>query len=248
MNYRFAVENRNYIDYSSGRVFYNQKGTTAFPVRLASEIYQLSKSILINQGFHKPYVVYDPCSGGAYLLTSIGYLHGEEISKIYASDIDETIIPLAQKNLALLTRDGLEDRIKEIQNMIKAFGKESHLEALESALTLKGILEKRDKSIEVKCFVADITKDKSTSSCINNVNIVITDIPYGDIVNWSCVHSEEEAVEKLLDNLCEIISSYSVISIISKSKIKIRHKDFKIIERFIMGKRQITILQPLFRV
>lgn len=65
MNYRYAIENKNYEDYASGRVFYSQKGTTSFPVRLASEIYQLCKSILIDQGVNRPYVLYDPCCGGA---------------------------------------------------------------------------------------------------------------------------------------------------------------------------------------
>lgn len=248
MNYRFATENRNYVDYSSGRVFYNQKGTTAFPVRLASEIYQLCKSILINQGFHKPYVLYDPCCGGAYLLSSIGYLHGEEISKIYASDVEETIIPLAQKNLELLRKDRMDERIKEIQTMIDNFGKESHLEALKSALTLRDVIEKQDKTIEVNCFINDITKKDTINSTVNNINIVITDLPYGDIVNWNNVHNEDEAIEKLLDNIRQIISDYSVVSIVSKNKIKIRHKAFKQIERFVIGKRQITILQPTSRI
>ncbi len=244
MNYRFAKENRDYTDYSSGRVFYNQRGTTAFPVRLASEIYQLCKSILINQGFNEPCVVYDPCCGGAYSLTSIGYLHGNEISEIYASDIDEVAIRLAQKNLNLLTRDGINERIKEINIMINEFDKISHLEALESAMKLKNIIEKREKEIEIKCFLNDITNNKNRNN-IDNINIVIADLPYGDITNWGCISNEEEAIRKLLDSISEVISSNSVISIITRSKIKIQHGNFKKIERFLIGKRQITILQPL---
>jgi len=243
MNYRFAKENIDYTDYSSGRVFYNQKGSTAFPVRLASEIYQLCKSILINQGFNEPCVVYDPCCGGAYSLTSIGYLHGNEISEIYASDIDEVAIRLAQKNLNLLTRDGINERIKEINIMINEFDKRSHLEALESAMKLKNIIEKRAKEIEIKCFLNDITNNKNRKN-IDNINIVIADLPYGDITSWSCINNEEESIRKLLDNISEIISSNSVISIITRSKIKIQHGNFKKIERFLIGKRQITILQP----
>jgi 23S rRNA (guanine2535-N1)-methyltransferase len=40
MEYRYTAERQNYEDFASGRVLYNQKGTTAFPVRLASELYQ----------------------------------------------------------------------------------------------------------------------------------------------------------------------------------------------------------------
>ena len=246
MNYRFAIENRNYEDYSSGRVFYSQKGTTSFPVRLASEIYQLCKSVLINQGVDKPYVLYDPCCGGAYLLASICFLHGEEISKIYASDVDETIISLAKRNLTLLSKEGIDDRIREIQKMAADFGKESHSDALKSALNLRSMLEKMDKSIENKCFVSDVTKNRTLIASAHNVNIIITDLPYGNIVNWNSMQDEKEAVENLLDNVLQIISKESVIAMISKSKTKIKHKDYKQVERFVIGKRQITILQTKY--
>lgn len=246
MNYRFAIENLNYEDYSSGRVFYNQKGTTSFPVRLASEIYQLCKSALINQGVDKPYVLYDPCCGGAYLLASIGFLHGEEIVKIIASDVDETIIPLAKRNLNLISKEGIDDRIREIQEMISDFGKESHSDALKSALNLRAALEKMDKSIETKCFVSDVTQNRNLIDDVHNINIIITDLPYGDIVNWNSMQDEKEALKNLLDNVLQIISEKSVIAIISKSKTKIRHKDYKQVERFVIGKRQITILQAIY--
>src|SRR5438128_795255 len=40
MPFKFAVERENYADYASGKVFYNLPGHPAFPVRLASEIFQ----------------------------------------------------------------------------------------------------------------------------------------------------------------------------------------------------------------
>lgn len=245
MNYRYALENRNYEDFSSGRVFYNQKGTTSFPVRLASEIYQLCKAILIKHGCDKPYVLYDPCCGGAYLLASLGFIHGEEISAIYASDVDEEVIPLAQKNLELLTKECIDRRIGAIQKMIADFGKESHSQALESAFNLRSILENREQPIEVKCFLSDITKNDKLINSIHDVNMIITDLPYGEIVNWNSIEDEKSAVEKLLNNVLGVMSANSVIAIISKSKSKIKHKDFKQVERFNIGKRQITILMPV---
>lgn len=243
MNYRFALENINYEDYSSGRVFLSQKGTTSFPVRLASEIYQLCRSVLVNQGVDKPYVLYDPCCGGAYLLASLGFLHGNEIIKIIASDVDETVIPLAKRNLTLLSKEGLDDRIAEIKKMIADFGKESHSDSLKSALNLRSVLEKMDKSIEIECFVSDVTQNRNLIDNVHNVNIIITDLPYGDIVNWNSMQDEKEAVENLLDNVLQVISKESVIAIISKNKTKIKHKDYNQVERFIIGKRQIIILQ-----
>ena len=40
MEYKFANEHANYADLASGHVFYSLPGHPAFPVRLASEIYQ----------------------------------------------------------------------------------------------------------------------------------------------------------------------------------------------------------------
>lgn len=247
MSYKFAVENNNYEDFSSGRVFYNQKGTTSFPVRLASEIYQRCVSILMNQGVHKPYSLYDPCCGGAYLLTSLGYLHGEDISQIYGSDIDETAVSLAQKNLSLLSPAGLAERISQIEKMIADFGKESHKEALQSAFKLKSILGQRVEAIEISCFNADITGDADLIKKVSNINIVITDLPYGEIVNWSDMQKEEEAINKLMDNVHPVLAKSSLISIVSRKKTKIRHEKYKKIEQFTVGRRQVTILQPINR-
>ena len=40
MQYKFAKEQPDYSDLASGRVFYSLPGHPAFPVRLASEVFQ----------------------------------------------------------------------------------------------------------------------------------------------------------------------------------------------------------------
>jgi 23S rRNA (guanine2535-N1)-methyltransferase len=245
VNYRFALENKNYEDFSSGRVLYNQQGTTSFPVRLGSEIFQQCVSFLMKQEIKKPYTLYDPCCGGAYLLTSLGYLHGDDIAKIYASDIDEKVISLAEKNLSLLSITGLNDRIKQIEKMFAEYGKESHAEALQSASILKKILEGQSEIIETTCFTADITEASGLKDKVNCVDIVITDLPYGDIVQWGGRSSEEEAVMKLLDKLLEVLADISIVAAISKKKTKVKHDKYKRVEQFNIGKRQVTLLQPV---
>ena len=64
MSYRFTSDH-HYEDLASGRVLYNQHGTTAFPVRLASEIFLRAKQHLTRKGNAGPYHLYDPCGGGA---------------------------------------------------------------------------------------------------------------------------------------------------------------------------------------
>jgi hypothetical protein len=244
MSYKFCTENKNYEDYSSGRVLYNMQGTTSFPVRLASEVFQRCANILREQGLEKPYTLYDSCCGGAYLVTSLGFLHGEVISKIFVSDIDETVITLAEKNLSLLTLSGLKERTEQIQDMFDSFGKTSHKEALESAARLRNIIEKQNSSIEIKSFISDITADSNLKDKVKDINILITDLPYGEIVEWSNQQQEKEAVAKLLDNVYQVLAEKSIIAIISMKKNKIKHDKYKKVDQFNIGKRSITFLQP----
>src|SRR5687767_4526533 len=115
MQYKYAKEQLDYSDFSSGRVFYSLPGHPAFPVRLASEIFQ--RCLAYRERFYQvssPCTLYDPCCGVAYHLSILAYLHREHIREIIASDIDEKAVALAERNLGLLHRDGLEERIREL--------------------------------------------------------------------------------------------------------------------------------------
>lgn len=59
MPYRFATERRDYSDYASGKVFYALPGCPAFPVRLASEIFQRCLEIRAAEDATQPCVLYD---------------------------------------------------------------------------------------------------------------------------------------------------------------------------------------------
>lgn len=92
LKYIYEKKQQNYEDFASGRVLYNQKGAAAFPVRLASEIFLRSKNYLKKKGVKEPITIYDPCCGGAYILTTLGFLHGECFSKIIGSDVDKRFV------------------------------------------------------------------------------------------------------------------------------------------------------------
>jgi 23S rRNA (guanine2535-N1)-methyltransferase len=245
MNYKFAVEDKNYEDFSSGRVLYNQHGATSFPIRLATEIFQRCTEALINNGAHKPFTLFDPCCGGAYMLTTLGFLHGDVISKIYASDINEKILQLAEKNLSLLTKEGIEERISQLKNMFDEYGKLSHYEAQQSALKLQKELNSRVNTIEFNIFNADITKDITIQNRLEKVDILITDLPYGQLVNWSEEGEDEEAVKVLLNIVYPILSNISVVAIVTNKKSKFSSHNYRRVQKFILGKRQVTILQPI---
>lgn len=242
MSYKYAIENINYEDYSSGRVLYNQHGTTAFPVRLASEIFQRCAQALKMQGKQGNYIIYDPCCGGAFLLTSLGFLFPEDIACIYASDIDENVLQLAEKNLSLLSNAGLEQRINQLTALLQEFGKESHRDALESAYKMKEHLKHRVDKLEIICFQADAAKTEKESHP-QSIDIVITDLPYGDVVRWSHADDEKTAVELLLENLFLKLSAKALVAIVVNKKMKTDYKNYKKLDSFKLGKRHIVIFQ-----
>src|SRR6188768_151923 len=85
MLYRFAQERVDYSDFASGRVFRSLPGRTAFPVRLADELFQRCLSLRPPDQRATPVTLYDPCCGGATLLCTLAILHWASIRQIVAS-------------------------------------------------------------------------------------------------------------------------------------------------------------------
>jgi len=240
MKYIFETDKRDFSDFASGRVLYNAKNTTAFPVRLASEIIQRSFHILEGKGYSGPYKIYDPCCGGGFLLTTIGFLYYNRISEIIATDFDDEVLETARKNLSLLSKEGLDRRRKEIERYIEAYGKESHVQALKSIEYLETLIGM--KNIRINCKQRDITDIQDFP--INGVNIIITDIPYGNIVNWKGVN--ENPIENLFVNCYRALDNKaSILAIVADKKTKLNHNLFKRLEHFQLGKRQIGFFEPL---
>lgn len=238
MSYQFVLESGNYEDLASGRVLYNMQGTTAFPVRLASEIFLRGKRLLQQRGNSGPYRVYDPCGGGGYLLTTIGFLHGEDIAALTASDVNPAAVELARKNLSLLTRDGLHERIKQLEGLYESYGKESHQAALDSARRLGGMLEDSGKAVPVHCFTSDITGEKAVEGPKHD--FIISDIPYGQTVEWKT--DREDPVEALLANLEGLLAEGGIAALVSPKDAKIQHDRYIRLSKFQLGKRKITYL------
>lgn len=240
MKYIYEVERRNYEDFSSGRVLYNQKGATSFPVRLTREIFLRSKEYLNNKNVKSPFSIYDPCCGGAYLLTSLGFLHSQDISKIVATDIDKNILDLAKRNLSLLTLGGINKRIEEIKEYILEFDKPSHRDALESAIRLKAMIENTKKSIDIECYQAD---SLNITISEHKVDLLICDVPYGNIVSWS--NSRDNNLEVFLQNMLKVIKPASVLAIITDKNQIVKHKSYNRMKHFTIGKRRVTFLEPI---
>jgi 23S rRNA (guanine2535-N1)-methyltransferase len=245
MEYKFATENANYADLASGHVFYSLPGYPAFPVRLASEIYQRCLALRGRAG--SPCTIYDPCCGAAYHLSIITYLHWDSICRVICSDIDEKAVQLAERNLGLLTPGGMERRNREISAMVHLYNKESHKEALESLTRMQEQVNRLTaiRPIQTSVFRANATEAASLRKGLQDtaIDMVISDIPYGLHSQWEQTKGADP-VRAILQALLRFLSPKSIVAIASDKSQKIAHEKYERLEKFQIGKRQVVILRP----
>jgi 23S rRNA (guanine2535-N1)-methyltransferase len=252
MQYKYAKEQQDYSDLSSGRVFYSLPGHPAFPVRLASEIFQ--RCVAQRGAIYRvttPCTLYDPCCGAAYHLSVLAYLHREQIQQVIASDVEETAVALAARNLSLLHQDGLDRRIRELSSLFEQYGKESHREALQSASVLNEKLsswEERHPPV-TRVFLANATDRQEIADHIRakSVDILFTDVPYGRHSRWHAAHGDElsNPLTSMLEATLDILSPSSILAVASDKGQKVSHERFQRIEHFQVGKRRVMLLKPI---
>ena len=247
MQYKYETAAQDYSHLASGRVFYNLPGHPAFPIRLASEIFQrcLAHRETI-YGITTPCTLYDPCCGAAYHLSVLGYLHGWHIQEIIGSDVDEKAVALAGRNLGLLNITGLDQRIREITNMIEQYNKDSHKEALNSAYIIKNKISDLDREhpMATRAFQAAATDSKTILENINarSVDIVFTDVPYGQHSEWQ--DSTSDPIRSMLNALLGILSPSCIVAIVSDKRQRASHENYQRVEQFQVGKRRVALLRP----
>jgi len=249
MPYQYVTEAQDYSDLASGRVLHSLPVHPAFPVRLASEVFQRCRarreSVYQNS---RRCVLYDPCCGAAYHLSVLAYLHREDIQEVIASDVDEKAVALAKRNLELVTVDGLDQRIAEISEMCKRYGKASHQEALRSAQSLRShVLAGAEKyAVTSRVFGANVTERQEIAGHLKEkaVDIVFTDVPYGQHSRWAGTE-EADPMQAMLEVLLSVLSGSSIVAIASDKGQKVSHDHYQRVEQFQIGKRRVVILRPI---
>lgn len=231
MEYKYA-KNDNYEDFSSGRVLYHASGMTNFPVRLAQEIFG---RCLQYSPKKNDVCLYDCCCGGGYLLTVLGFLNQGIVGRIIGSDIDNELLDIAEKNLSLLSKEGIDKRIAEIDKMIESFKKKSHVEARKSAVTLKSLIR---SEIKFELFQSDALKEIDLRT---KPDIIVTDVPYGNMVDWA--GDEDNVIDKLLDVLYEVCRCDTIVGLCMNKKQKVRNEKFTRLEKQQVGKRRFEVLR-----
>jgi len=210
----------------------------SFPVRLANEIFRRCLEYI---DIDSNIILFDPCCGGGYMLTVLGLLNPHTIGRIICTDIDEEAISLAKSNLSLLTIEGLLNRRQEIKNMIIKYNKQSHIEALKSTDKFIENIKQCSFQPDVRCLTADALNYELLYKIDVKPDIVIADVPYGNLVSWSNISNN--AVNLLLDSIYYVLHTNTVIAIIYDKSQRIRNEKYKRLERFKAGKRIIEILK-----
>ena len=254
MEYKFTPRHENYAPYASGGVFHSAPGHPAFPVRLAVEIFRRCLHWRAAGSAAGPFVLYDPCCGGAYHLATLPWFNWEQIAAIYASDLDAVALGVAARNLALLSPEGMARRVDELAAMHGAWGKPSHAAALADAQALQARQAELSAghAIGTHLFRADATDGAAVAAVAAGVagariDVVIADVPYGQISTWqggtSALAQGADPVWRLLDALLPVLAGGAVVALAAGKGDKLKHERYRRLERFTVGKRQIALLQ-----
>lgn len=248
MQYHYA-KNHNFEDYASGRVFYARPGQPAFPVRLASEIFQRALMHWQAAGGRLPCTVYDPVCGGGYWLGVLAYLHWDAIAAIYASDIDADVLSLTERNLSLMSPSGLDRRIAELETLQTAYQKASHADALTSAKKFQKQLKdnQRTHAIKTKIFQADAASSETVARWLGHqtVDIIMADIPYGWHSSWVAAGEQDQPpAAQMLQALQSLLKPGALVAIAADKGQKVRGSaQLQRVEHFRVGKRRVFIFQ-----
>lgn len=227
---------QSYEFLASGSVIYGFRGSPNFPVRLAHEVFHRGLQYL------KPkdkITIYDPCCGCAYLLTTLAILNHQHIKAIYGSDINQDFIKVARKNLNLLTEDGLRQRAQELKTLYEKYSKDSHASALKSLQQIRQEVADHPTLIQTNVFPRDILIDTKSPIAQQVVDLIIVDVPYNQLVQWS----DSAGIHKMLDQLIQHLHENSVLCIIRNKEQKFQHPQLDRLEKFKIGKRVIEILK-----
>jgi hypothetical protein len=228
MEYKYAQKD-NYEDFASGRVLYHVSGEPTFPVKLSLEIYE---RCLQYSNKKTDIALYDCCCGGAYMLTILGLLKSNSISKLYGSDIDLESLKLAEDNLGLLTEPGINKRRGELEVLYEKYRKVSHMEALHSIDRIEQLLTKEIKTHVFNRNILEVCDLPFIP------DIIITDVPYGNLVEWG---EGSGGVNQMLNALSSICGRETIICVCMDKKQKIQTDIYQRLERQLVGKRKFEI-------
>lgn len=178
-------------------------------------------------------MVWDPMCGSGYLLTVLGLLHRPEIAGLIASDIDSRALEITRLNLGLLTETGLLRRRAELSVLADRFEKPSHQQALAAADRLGAILSPQGGDLQTSVAHADVFDVAALSSVLVRQvpDVVVTDIPYGEQVDWQGAGG----AQRMLEALWSVLPEATIIAVTGRRRTDFGR--FRPVESFRIGTR-----------
>ncbi|MDE3724999.1 rRNA methyltransferase [Nocardiopsis sp. N85] len=235
MTYRYAVERTDRSALASGQVLRSAPGFPGFPVRLASELFQRA-AVHVGRTSVR---LWDPCCGSGYLATVLGLLHRERITAVRATDIDPDAVGLAARNLRLLTAEGLAEREEELRRAARDFGRPSYVERAEDARGLARGLAEAGGDLSHEAAVADVfTLTEPVSA-----DLVVTDVPYGDMTHWSGEVPGSDPMGATLASLGRVLPPEAVIVITARTRRVALPEGVRALERVKIGNRAAALVR-----
>jgi hypothetical protein len=209
--YRYETARGDYGDLASGAVLRSAPGFPAFPVRLASEVFQRALAL---RGGPEPAVVWDPCCGSGYLLAVLGIVQRRRIGALLASDIDDDALTVARANLDLLTGTGLAARAAELAERAERFGKPGYAEAAAAAGRLATRLAADGGPVPHFVRRADALAPAELAAAMAGYepDLVITDLPYGEQTVWQGSRAGE-GLPAMLAALATVLPPRAVVAV-----------------------------------
>ena len=131
--------------------------------------------------------------------------------------------------------------------MLHLYHKESHQGALESLSRLQDQVNQLTtvRPIQTRIFRTDATDAASLQEGLRDtyIDMVITDIPYGQHSEWEQTRASDP-VWAMLEALLSFLSPKSILVVASDKQQKIAHEKYQRLEKFQIGKRQVVFLEP----
>jgi 23S rRNA (guanine2535-N1)-methyltransferase len=214
VEYRYARA-QDYADYASGSVLRSAPGHPGFPVRLAWELFGRATELVGTESV----VLWDPACGSGQLLTTVALGHRDRIAMVLGSDADPAVLPLAEQNLSLLTRAGLDRRRAELAALAEQYGKESHRLAVAAADRLAARAEPFGDMVAA-VHRADLLDRDSLAAVSPHVpvDVVLTDLPYGSQTTMLGTPDPLAAVDQVVENLAAVLRPGAVVVLVTNGR------------------------------
>ncbi|MBB6174762.1 hypothetical protein HNR23_004822 [Nocardiopsis mwathae] len=239
MSYRYATERADRSDLATGQVLRSAPGHPGFPVRLADELFQRAAAHL-GPG---PLGLWDPCCGSGYLATVLGLLHRDRLGHVLATDVDPDALGIAARNLALLTADGLAARERELRAGAVEFAKPSFLERADAARRLADGLARLGGDLPHTARPGDAFAPEPPG---HPVDLVLTDVPYGDLTHWSGAAPASGAadpVPALMRSLASVLPDRAVLAVTARTRRIVLPQGVCALERVRVGNRAAALVR-----